>query len=281
MTNYNPLRQYLKDIGRYQLLTGPQEIALARRMRDENATPEERAAARELLINSNLRLVVSIAKSYHNDHMTLLDLIGEGNTGLITAVEKYNPELGYRFSTCATPWIKQAITKSIIDNGRNIRIPAHIFQLQAKYRAAVAELEQAGMHVDDEMVAQKLRIDVEKVALLRENMLDTLSMDRPLGEDADADEVADLIADNNLETPSQYTERLEQAAEIQRALDKLDDRTRQIIKMRYGLGNSQDPVEWQHEHTLEAIGNEIGLTRERVRQIEKQALQTLRGIIVM
>ena len=153
----NTFRNYLKEIGKYPLLTKEQEIELAYAYRNGDM------AAREKLINSNLRLVISIAKNYQNQHLSIMDLVGEGNIGLITAVEKFNPDLGYRFSTCATPWIKQAISKAITDKGRNIRIPAHIYQLLSKYRHVTAELEQDGHKPTDEEIAALRGIDVEKV----------------------------------------------------------------------------------------------------------------------
>ena len=136
----NTFRKYLIEIGRYPLLTAQEELDLAYAYRNGDL------AAREKLINSNLRLVVNIAKNYKNQHLSIADLVVEGNVGLMTAVDKFNPDLGYRFSTCATPWIKQAISKAITDKGRNIRIPAHIYQLLSKYRQVVAKLEVEGGH---------------------------------------------------------------------------------------------------------------------------------------
>ena len=156
------LNKYMKEIGEYPLLTADEERELAYQMRSED--PEVAQAAREKLINSNLRLVVAVAKNYNNSHMETLDLIAEGNLGLINAVEKYNPDLGYRFSTCATPWIRQAITKAITDCGKTIRIPAHIYQMLNKYRATIAELESNGEKATAERIAEKMGIDVEKVA---------------------------------------------------------------------------------------------------------------------
>ena len=150
-------RKYLIEIGQYPLLDGSQELELARRYRDGDES------AKEKLILSNLRLVVNIAKNYQNTHLSISDLVSEGNLGLMVAVEKFNPDLGYRFSTCATPWIKQAISKAITDKGRNIRIPAHIYQLLSKYRKAVIELGADGHKPTDEEIARKLNVETEKL----------------------------------------------------------------------------------------------------------------------
>ena len=153
----NAFRDYLIEIGRYPLLTAKEETELALAYRNGDME------ARDKLINSNLRLVVNIAKNYKNSHLSIADLVGEGNLGLITAVDKYNPDLGYRFSTCATPWIKQAISKAIADKGRNISIPAHLYQLLAKYRHALAELEADGKKATDEEIARKLNVETDKI----------------------------------------------------------------------------------------------------------------------
>ena len=270
-TMSNTFRNYLIEIGRYPLLTKEQELELAYAYRDGDM------AAREKLINSNLRLVISIAKNYQNQHLSIMDLVGEGNIGLITAVEKFNPDLGYRFSTCATPWIKQAISKAITDKGRNIRIPAHIYQLLSKYRHAVAELEQDGSKAEDEQIARKLNIEVDKVKELKHWMHDTVSLETPLGHDSE-ETIGDMVADNHAETPFEYTEKQLMHKKILKVIGQLKPRTQQIIKLRYGLADANDPIEYSHEHTLEEIGVLVGITRERVRQIEKQALAEMKLI---
>lgn len=293
----NTLRTYLKEIGEFEVLTAAEEVDLATRYRigkdaqkelDENydnLSPEQRSSlqdlvadgdyAREELINHNLKLVVSIAKNYHNAHMDLGDLIDEGNLGLLTAVDKFDPNYGCRFSTCATPWIKQAITKAIIDNGKNIRIPAHIYQLLSKYRKAVEELSKDGHTVTDEEIAKYLNIEVEKVDNLKQWRHDTVSLSTPLGDESE-DTLEDLQADDDHENPFQYTERLERERVIQEMISKLKPRTQIIMKMRYGLGKDGDPEEFKSEHTLEEIGAYLGITRERVRQIEKETLIELK-----
>ena len=267
----NTLQLFLQEAGQYDLLNAEQEIELAKRYKDDG---DEQA--RELLICSNLRLVVNIAKNYNNNHLELMDLISEGTLGLITAVEKYNPDLGYRFSTCATPWIKQAIMKAIMDKGRSIRVPAHIFQLIGKYRQALAELTIDGIAPTDAQVAKYLEIDLDKLEDIKLWKQTTVSLSTPIGDDEE-DTLEDLQADTRSETPMQYVERKAKEEKIQSLIATLKPRTQIIMKMRYGLGNDNDPEDWKREHTLEEIGSYIGITRERVRQIEKQTLSELKS----
>lgn len=269
MTTTNTFRNYLIEIGQYPLLTAEEELDLAYQYRDGNLE------ARQKLILSNLRLVVNIAKNYKNSHFSIADLVNEGNLGLITAVDKYNPDLGYRFSTCATPWIKQAISKAITDKGRNIRIPAHIYQLLAKYRKAIVDIEADGTKATDIEIAKQLNIEVEKVEELKGWLYDTVSTETPLGTESE-DTIGDLIPDTHTETPMEYTNKQLLHEKILKVLGTFKPRTQQIIKLRYGVGADGDEEMYFQEHTLEEIGEILGITRERVRQIEKQALAEMK-----
>ena len=263
-------KEYLVAIAQYPLLTGEQEKALAYRIREGDED------AREQLINSNLRLVVYIAKNYKSNFLDLEDLVMEGNLGLFTAVDKFNPDLGNRFSTCATPWIKQAIMKAITEKGKNVRLPANVYQALNNMKKAVDTLAEDGiLYPTDEQIAEKMGIEVEKIALLKQWKKDTVSLSVPLGDESE-DTLEDLQADTHDESPVDYAERKMDEEFVREILKDLPERTRIIMKMRYGLGEEGDPEDWQNEHTLEEIGEYLNLTRERIRQIEKQTLQELK-----
>lgn len=265
------LRDYLKSIGNFPVLTAEEEKQLAYKYRAGDTK------ARERLINCNLKLVVSVAKNYKHAKLTLLDLISEGNLGLMTAVDKFNPDLGFRFSTCATPWIKQAILKAITETGKTIRLPAHMFQLMSKYKKAIQDFGNNNEEITDEKLCAKLGITVDKLQLLRNYKHEALSLDTPLTADGSSDDtIADLVEDKTVETPTEFVEDTIRKQRIYEVLSKLPERTQIIIKMRYGLGTDADPEEFKEEHTLEEIGAYIGLTRERVRQIEKDACSRMR-----
>ena len=227
--------------------------------------------AREMLINSNLRLVVSVAKNFRNGNhnIPLEDLIAEGNAGLMTAVEKFDYTRGFRFSTCAVPWIKQAITKSIIDNSRAIRVPAHIVQKFNVYRSVRDELIADGNENPSlEAIAEGMKITVDELQQLLTWKQNASSLDTPVGDEEDTT-LGDLVADSGSESPEEYTERMERQSFIAKIIDELDPRTKAIFKLRFGLGTDEDPEEYHQEHTLEEIGAMLkpSITRERVRQI--------------
>lgn len=268
----NALRDYLQTIGQYGQLTPEEELELGRRVKEYND-----AAARQKLINHNLKLVVHIAKNYKCNHLTLQDLIAEGNIGLIAAVDKYDYTLGYRFSTCAVNWIKQAILKAINDKSKNIRLPAHIYALQTKYRNAVQELNARGISSPTvEEIAELTGLSVKRINDLQRWQYDTVSLDLPLGDDSD-DTLSDLQADPTDKSPVEFAEGSEFHDYIQKIIATYKPRTQQIIKLRFGLGSDNDPEEYHQEHTLEDIGAIIGITRERVRQIINETLIDMKG----
>lgn len=267
------LALYLKAINAYKLLKPEEELRLGKQML-EAESEFDRQEARDTLINSNLKLVVSVAKSFNNGNhnISLEDLIAEGNLGLITAVDKYNYKLGYRFSTCAVPWIKQAIGKAIIDKSRMIRVPAHIIQKFNQYRDAIDDLAVEGkLNPSDEDIAAKMGVTIDDIQNIRQWKKNTASLETPIG-DEEGNTLEDLCADQNDESPVEFTEKSFRKDFIDKILHELDPRTQAIFKLRYGLGDANDPEEYQKEHTLEEIGDLLTphITRERVRQIVAQ-----------
>ena len=265
------LALYLKEIGQFPLLNKEQELELGRRIRDEHDME-----AREQMINSNLRLVVSVAKPFKNGYhnIPLEDLIADGNIGLMTAVDKYDYTLGYKFSTCAVPWIKQAIMKGIADKSRVIRLPANVIQQFNQYNKVMEDLAAEGNYnPSDEEIGARMGKTASDIANLHQWKQNTASLEAPLG-DEDGNTIGDLCADMHSETPVEYAERGEREIFVQKLLEDCDERTKAIFKLRYGLGVEGDPEEYMIEHTLEEIGDIIvpHITRERVRQIVAQQL---------
>lgn len=259
----DPVRMYLKEIGRIPLLNRTEEIDLAQRNEADDAK------AKQHLIDANLRLVVSIAKKYIGRGMTFLDLIQEGNKGLIRAVEKYNWRKGFKFSTYATWWIRQAITRAIADQARTIRIPVHMVETINKLMRISRQLmQELGREPTPEEIAETMEIDPERVREILKISQKTTSLETPIGEDGDS-YLGDFIADDAQLSPYDATANRMLKEDIERVLHTLTDREAKVVRMRFGL-NSSRPM------TLEEVGKKFGVTRERIRQIEAKALRKLR-----
>lgn len=262
------LSEYFREVSRFPLLTRDQEAELGRRIKDNH---DEQA--RLMLINCNLRLVIKIAKQFRSPNVPFEDLIQEGNIGLLTAVDKYDYTLGFKFSTCAVPWIRQAITKSLIDKGRLIRLPAHIVQLLNGKRKAIDELIARGISDPSPAeIADEMGIDEATVVTLIQKERNAVSLETPLDDDDDGATLADLQSYEEEETPSDYAARTSQHDTIMAAIGKLDERSQLVIKWSYGFTGDGVP------RTLEEIGQMLkpAITRERVRQIKTQAESKLR-----
>jgi RNA polymerase primary sigma factor len=256
------LQLFLNEAGRYPLLTAAEEVELAKLIERGDARAKDR------MINSNLRLVVSIAKKYQGHGLSLLDLIQEGIIGLIRAVEKFDWRRGYKFSTYATWWIRQAVQRGVANKSRTIRIPVHIVEREQKIARAERELtlklERAP--TDDE-VAKKAKLSLKHVREVRRAARAVASLDKPLGDEGDTS-FGDIVATDKSDVEEEVVVGLSEHL-LRAAVSKLPDREQRVIKLRYGLDGDQDPK------SLEMIGRELGLTRERVRQIETQALERL------
>jgi RNA polymerase primary sigma factor len=259
------IQMYLREIGKVPLLRGEEEIELAKRIGKGDV------AARKKLTEANLRLVVSIAKKYMGRNLGLLDLIQEGNLGLFRAVEKFDWRKGYKFSTYATWWIRQAITRALADQSRTIRIPVHMVETLNKYAQAERSLVQdLGREPLPEEIAAEMGIEVEKVYHLKKISQETVSIDSPVGEDDGEDSsLGDFIVDEDTTKPNEVAGRQILKEYVGNILMDLDPREQKILKMRFGL---EDGV----THTLEEVGEEFGVTRERIRQIESKALERIR-----
>lgn len=259
------IQMYLREIGKVPLLKGPEEIELAKKIDKGDVV------ARKKLTEANLRLVVSIAKKYMGRNLGLLDLIQEGNIGLFRAVEKFDWKKGYKFSTYATWWIRQAITRALADQSRTIRIPVHMVETLNKYAQAERSLVQdLGREPLPEEIAAEMGIEVEKVYHLKKISQETVSIDSPVGEDDGEDSsLGDFIVDEETTKPNEVAGRQILKEYVGNILKDLDPREQKILKMRFGL---EDGV----THTLEEVGEEFGVTRERIRQIESKALERMR-----
>jgi len=259
----DPVRMYLKEIGKVPLLSAEEEIELAQRM--ENGECE----AKRRLAEANLRLVVSIAKRYVGRGMLFLDLIQEGNLGLIKAVEKFDYRKGYKFSTYATWWIRQAITRAIADQARTIRIPVHMVETINKLiRVSRQLLQELGKEPQPEEIAREMNMPVEKVREIMKISQEPVSLETPIGEEEDS-HLGDFIPDDDAPAPSEaaaFTLLKEQLIDV---LDTLTPREEKVLRLRFGLDDGR-------ARTLEEVGKEFNVTRERIRQIEAKALRKLR-----
>ena len=265
---YDSIQMYLKEIGQYPLISGAEEKNLARRI--ESGDIE----AKNLLAKANLRLVVSIAKKYvgRSPDLTLLDLIQEGNLGLFRAVDKFDWTKGYKFSTYATWWIRQAITRALADQSRTIRVPVHMVETIAKYKQVVRRLTQdLGRDPLPEEIAMEMGMDVEKIYQIEKIEQDVVSLESPVGEgDEDGKStLQDFIADDKILSPDQESSRRILRDQVHLILDDLSEKERRILEMRHGLTDGIT-------HTLEEVGREFGVTRERIRQIEAKAHEKIR-----
>ena len=259
----DPVRMYLKEIGKVSLLSADEEIELAKRM--ENGDE----AAKKRLAEANLRLVVSIAKRYVGRGMLFLDLIQEGNLGLIKAVEKFDYRKGYKFSTYATWWIRQAITRAIADQARTIRIPVHMVEtLNKLIRVSRQLLQELGREPTPEEIAEEMDMNVDRVREILKISQEPVSLETPIGEEEDS-HLGDFIQDDNVPVPADaaaFTLLKEQLVEV---LSTLTDREQKVLRLRFGLDDGR-------ARTLEEVGKEFNVTRERIRQIEAKALRKLR-----
>lgn len=259
----DPVRMYLKEIGRVALLTAAEEVDLAKRM--ENGEEE----AKRRLVESNLRLVVSIAKRYVGRGMLFLDLIQEGNLGLIKAVEKFDYRKGFKFSTYATWWIRQAITRAIADQARTIRIPVHMVETINKLiRVSRQLLQELGREPTPDEIAIEMDLPVERVREIMKIAQEPVSLETPIGEEEDS-HLGDFIEDEDAPAPAEAASYILLKEQLEGVLETLTPREEKVLRLRFGLDDGRS-------RTLEEVGQEFGVTRERIRQIEAKALRKLR-----
>ena len=259
----DPVRMYLKEIGKVPLLTAEEEVDLAKRMAEGDESAKKRLA------EANLRLVVSIAKRYVGRGMLFLDLIQEGNLGLIKAVEKFDYRKGYKFSTYATWWIRQAITRAIADQARTIRIPVHMVETINKLvRVQRQLLQELGREPSPEEIAETMDIPVERVREIQKISQEPVSLETPIGEEEDS-HLGDFIQDDNVPVPAEAAASTLLKEQLVEVLGTLTDREQKVLRLRFGMDDGR-------ARTLEEVGKEFNVTRERIRQIEAKALRKLR-----
>ena len=259
----DPVRMYLKEIGQIKLLSAEEEVELAQRMADGDET------AKNKLTEANLRLVVSIAKKYSGRGLHILDLIQEGNTGLIRAVDKFDWTRGNKFSTYATWWIRQAITRAIADQARTIRVPVHMVEVINKATRCNRKLvQELGREPTVEEIAKELNLPVEKIIEANRTAADTLSLDTPVGDEEDTS-IGSFVEDERTPGPADATSNALLAEALKEILDTLTEREADVLRMRFGMYDGRT-------HTLEEVGQIFGVTRERIRQIENKAIRKLR-----
>lgn len=260
----DPVKMYLKDIGKVPLLTAEQEVELAKRILDGD---EE---AKSKLCEANLRLVISIAKRYTGRNMQFLDLIQEGNIGLLKAVDKFDYTKGFRFSTYATWWIRQSITRAMADQARTIRIPVHMVEtINRLGRVSKKLLQELGREPTLEELSKELDMPEERVAEIQKIALDPISLESPIGEEEDS-KIEDFIEDETTLAPDESADRSMLKGQLLSVIDTLTPREQKVIRLRYGLDDG-------FPKTLEQVGQEFNVTRERIRQIEAKALRKLRN----
>ena len=259
----DPVRMYLKEIGQVKLLSAEEEVELAKRVAEGDQ------AAKNKLTEANLRLVVSIAKKYSGRGLHILDLIQEGNTGLIRAVDKFDWTKGNKFSTYATWWIRQAITRAIADQARTIRVPVHMVEVINKATRCNRKLvQELGREPTVEEIAAELGLPVEKIIEANRTAADTLSLDTPVGDEEDTS-IGSFVEDDRTPGPADATSNAMLAEALKEILDTLTEREADVLKMRFGMYDGRT-------HTLEEVGQIFGVTRERIRQIENKAIRKLR-----
>ena len=259
----DPVRMYLKEIGQIKLLSAEEEVELAKRVSEGDQ------AAKNKLTEANLRLVVSIAKKYSGRGLHILDLIQEGNTGLIRAVDKFDWTKGNKFSTYATWWIRQAITRAIADQARTIRVPVHMVEVINKATRCNRKLvQELGREPTVEEIAAELGLPVEKIIEANRTAADTLSLDTPVGDEEDTS-IGSFVEDERTPGPADATSNALLAEALKEILDTLTEREADVLKMRFGMYDGRT-------HTLEEVGQNFGVTRERIRQIENKAIRKLR-----